>query len=105
VRKLRRAILRFGLQITPDLIIVDPTESYSSPKYNATISTLTELKNEFNSSSASIDSMRNIMKDRRFFYSIKCLDAQNRLRSLMVLLEEAKKRYYKRNWILGFLIG
>ena len=90
VRKLRRTITRSGLQITPDLIIVEPTGNYSSPIYNATLSTLTELKNAFNSSQASIDSMRNIIKDRRFFYSIKCLDSQYRLRSLMTLLDRTR---------------
>ena len=103
LKKLRRGVLKYGLQITPEYFVINPTNDNSDKHYNATLSALTDLRNNLQLSQNSIGSIRVTIKDRRIFYTIKCLDSQNQLRALISLLEDAKKKYSRRSWFLNFV--
>ena len=103
VKSLRATILPFGFQVTPALEIVNPTRNPNDKIYNSTLSSLSEIKSTYDNSINNSRIMTQVLKDRRFFYCIKLLDAQNRLQNLIFLLENARKKYSKRSWIIKLL--
>lgn len=103
LKKLRRTIIKHGFQITPYLEIVDSSGKAKGNHYDATISTLAELKSGLDGALNETANMKSFLKDRRIFYSIKCLDSQNQLRSLVIQLEDAKRKYSKRNPVQRFI--
>jgi hypothetical protein len=103
IEKLRNNILPYGLQITPQYVIVNPSGDNSNKHYNAALSTLADIQSVRNNLREESANLYQNIKDRRIFYSIKCLDSQNRLNIFISLLEKAENRYAKRTWFVKIL--
>lgn len=103
LKRLRSNVLRYGIQITPFLDVVNPSEDNTNKHYNATLSSISEIRAARQKTIDEATKLIENLKDRRIFYSIKCLDSQNRLRRFSDLLEKAEAKYTKRNWFLKLL--
>ena len=105
VNDLRDSTIGLGFQITPFpmLEVVSPSKNRSDKRYNAILSSLSELRSTYENSMGATVRISQQMKDRRMFYCIKLLDAQNRLKDLDFRLEKAERKYSRRNMLLKIL--